>query len=150
MLGWVVGALTRDQVGRGRLHDGTEVEFRNSDSANHCVMSLAFKSENTFNVVTPPGNSYTHKFVADNRRAIKIGCPIHVGMGAWIKVYDHPYHTVTNAAGRYKLPPVPAGKYKLHVLHADGQMKTVKEVEVPEGRPLKVEIPFTKDDLKVK
>ncbi len=40
---------------------GREVEFHNSDAANHGVTASSLDSDNRFNVTSPPGGRYTHR-----------------------------------------------------------------------------------------
>ncbi len=130
------------------LRAGQEVEFTNSDSANHCVQAVAAEGENTFNVITAPGNSYKHRFVK-SRRAISVRCPIHASMAAWIYVFDHPYYTISDAQGNFRLPAVPPGKYTLHVEHFEGRMVRREVVEVKPGAAMKLTLEFKRDDLKL-
>jgi plastocyanin len=126
---------------------GREVEFRNSDAANHGVTASSLESKNGFNVSTPPGGRYTHRFVA-SRPPVAIGCPIHGAMAAWIYVLDHPYHAITDQAGLFRLPPVPPGRYTLQVRHPDGGLRRHEDVVVREGGPMHLRIEFHEDDRK--
>jgi len=65
------------------VNAGQEVEFLNNDVANHGVSAASFEAENRFNITTPPGGSYKHRFAA-SKRPVAIGCPIHAAMSAWI------------------------------------------------------------------
>ena len=124
---------------------GRAVEFRNSDVANHGVTASSPEPENRFNVVTPPGRRSTHRFVA-SKSPVAIGCPIHAAMAAWVYVFDHPYHAVTGERGEFRLPPVPPGRYTLHVRHPDGGLRRQQEVVVREGEPVTARIEFHGDD----
>ncbi len=109
------------------VDEGQEVEFLNNDVANHGVSAASFEAENRFNMTTPPGGSYKHRFAA-SKRPVAIGCPIHAAMSAWIYVFDHPYHTVTDETGSFRLPPVPPGRYTLRVCHPNGGMDRRQEL----------------------
>jgi plastocyanin len=126
---------------------GRPVEFRNSDIANHGVTGSSLEDANRFNVTTPPGGSYTHRFEA-SRYPVAIGCPIHAAMAAWVYVFDHPYHAVTDEEGSFRIPAVPPGRYTLHVRHADGGMGERREVAVGPDGPLRVGVAFEEDDLR--
>jgi plastocyanin len=126
---------------------GQQVEFLNSDTANHGVSAASFEPENRFNVVTSSGGSYKHRFIA-SKRAIAIGCPIHGVMSAWIYVFDHPYRAVTDETGFFHLPPVPPGHYTLLLRHADGGMERRQAVVVEPGTPMQLRIEFGEKDLK--
>jgi plastocyanin len=126
------------------IEAGQEVEFLNSDSANHGVLASSAEPKNCFNVVTPPGGSYKHRFAAA-RRAVRIGCPYHAGMSAWVWVFEHPYYAVTDAAGRFTLPPVPPGTFTLQVRHLDGELQQTLPLTVKEGQPATLRIRLEKD-----
>jgi plastocyanin len=126
---------------------GRVVEFRNSDGANHGVTATSLEPGNRFNVVTPQGGGYKHRFVA-SRSPVMIGCPIHVAMAAWIFVFDHQYFAVTDESGRFRLPPVPPGRYTLQVRHPDGRMSRRQEIVVRRGEPLRLRVAFHGEDRK--
>lgn len=128
------------------IEAGQSVEFTNSDVANHGVTSASLSGGNRFNVVTPPGGKYTHRFVAD-KRPVSIGCPIHAAMAGWVFVFEHPFHAVTEADGSFRLPPVPPGRYILHVRHPDGGMTQEQRIEIPRGRT-RLRVEFNEGDLK--
>jgi plastocyanin len=130
------------------IEAGQEVEFFNNDAANHGVTAASLEPKNSFNVTTPPGRSYKHRFVAA-KRPVAIGCPIHGAMAAWVFVFEDPYHAVTDENGLFRLPPVPPGRYMLHVRHQDGGMSKQEEVLVHPGEPLRIRISFGKGDIKV-
>jgi hypothetical protein len=50
-----------------------------------------------------------------DRLPIKIACNIHPWMSAHVGVFDHPYHAVTDADGRFTIPLAPAGEFQLVV-----------------------------------
>jgi plastocyanin len=128
---------------------GREVEFRNSDGANHGVTASSLEPENRFNVVTPQGGGSKRRFVA-SKYPVAIGCPIHAAMAAWVFVFDHPYLAVTDEAGRFLLPPVPPGRYTLHVRHPSGGMRKQREVVVRATGPVRLRVEFHGDSLKAK
>jgi len=128
---------------------GTPVEFTNSDSVNHGVTASSLEGRNGFNVVTPAGGRYTHRFVA-SKHPVAIGCPFHASMAASIYVFDHPYHAVTDAKGVFRIPGVPPGRYTLHVRHRDGGMTKRMEVVVESEKDAEAVVNFERADLKVR
>jgi plastocyanin len=129
---------------------GREVEFLNSDVANHGVTATSLEPGNCFNVSIPlAGQRYRHRFVASTH-PVAISCPIHASMAAWIYVFAHPYHGVTDEAGRFRLPPVPTGRYTLQVRHADGGMKKQEAIDVRPGEAVRLRIEFHGADLRVR
>jgi hypothetical protein len=69
-------------------------------------------------------------------------------MAAWIYVFEHPYHAVTDDQGRFRLAPVPPARYTLQVRHADGGMRTQMPVGAKEGLAVRLRIEFHAADLK--
>jgi len=129
---------------------GQEVEFLNSDSANHGVTATSLEPKNCFNVSIPlAGERYKHRFVVSTR-PVAIGCPVHASMAAWIYVFEHPYHAITDEAGRFHLSPVPPGRYTLKVRHIDGGMNKQMVAVVRAGEPLTLRIDFHERDLKTR
>ena len=126
---------------------GREVEFRNSENANHGVTVTSTEPNNRFDIVIPPGGRQSFRFVA-SKSPVAIHCPIHGSMAAWVYVFDHPYHAVTGKHGAFRLPTVPPGRYTLHVQHADGGMRRLEEIVVRAGEPLHLRFAFHGDDLK--
>jgi plastocyanin len=126
---------------------GQEVEFLNGDLANHGVMATSLEPGNCFNVTFPLGESYKHRFVASSH-PVAIGCPVHASMSAWVYVFAHPYHALTDERGRFRLPPLPPGRYTLQVRHADGGMRKHEPVLARAGEHLDLRIEFHGADLK--
>ena len=128
---------------------GQEVEFLDSDAANHGVSAASFEMKNGFNVVTPSGRSHKHRFVA-SKRPVAIGCPIDGAMSAWIYDFDHPYLAVTDHTGSFRLPPILPGQYTLRVRHPEGGMDRRREMVVRPGTPEQLRIEFGEKDLKAR
>lgn len=128
---------------------GQDVEFSNSDAANHGVRADCKDARNCFNTITPPGRGHKVKFFA-SKDPVRIDCPLHGTMAAWIFVFDHPWFAVTKTDGTFKLPPLPPGTYTLHVRHASGGMVRKQPLIVKQGEPQRLAIEFGKDDLTVK
>jgi plastocyanin len=97
---------------------GSVVDFPNLDPFFHNVFSLfdgkrfdlgLYEAGGSRGVVfSTPGVSY-------------IFCNIHPEMSAVIVVVDTPYYAVTNRAGEFTVPNVPAGRYLLTVWHERGK-----------------------------
>jgi plastocyanin len=129
------------------VETGWQVEFRNSDVANHGVTACSLEPKNAFNVTTPQGGRYAHRFIA-SKTPVAIGCPIHGTMAAWVFIFDHRFHAVTDPQGRFRLPPVPPGRYTLRVHHPDGGMRRREGIVVRAGEPVRLRIEFHGDQLK--
>jgi plastocyanin len=126
---------------------GQAVEFRNSDVANHGVRASSLEPRNQFNVMIPFGGRYRHRFMT-SKYPVAIGCPIHTAMAAWVFVFDHRFHAVTDKAGRFTLPPVPPGRYTLRVHHPDGGLRKTQPIAVSADRQVRFRIDFHDSDRK--
>ena len=130
------------------VRSGQIVEFHNSDVANHGVMASSLEPKNQFNVMIPLDRHHVHRFVT-SKYPVAIGCPIHTAMAGWIYVFDHGFHAVTDSKGRFTLPPVPPGRYKLRVHHADGGLRKADQIILEADKPMKIRIDFHDRDRKV-
>lgn len=130
------------------VKSGQAVEFRNGDLANHGVTASSLEPRNQFNVMIPHSGHFTHRFVT-SKHPVAIGCPIHVSMAGWIFVFDHRFHAVTDSLGWFRLPPVPAGRYTLHVHHPDGGLRRSRQITLEADKPLHLVIDFHDRDRKV-
>jgi plastocyanin len=129
------------------VRSGQPVEFRNSDAANHGVRASSLDPRNEFNVTTPTGGHFTHRFLAA-KYPVALGCPIHAAMAGWVYVFDHRFHAVTDATGQFRLPPVPPGRYRLRVHHADGGLRKAEPVAAGGGKTVRLRIEFHDGDRK--
>ena len=121
------------------IEAGQEVEFLNNDLANHGIMATSFDEKNSFNIITSPASSYRHRFVA-TKRPVKIACPLHSGMGAWILIFQHRFFAVTESQGAFYIPRVPPGHYTLVVQHLDGDLRKKQPIVVKSHSKLKLHI----------
>lgn len=92
---------------------GITVSFLNSDPILHNVFSPGWSGE-AFDLGTYPSNaSRSHTFTEPGPHVIL--CRVHPEMVAYVVVVRTPYHAVTDADGRFHLPRVPPGTYRLNV-----------------------------------
>jgi plastocyanin len=78
----------RDMVFSPRVvavQEGRTVRFDNNDLSNHAVQAMSTDTRNAFNVLTPMGQPFDFKFVAQ-KGPVHVGCPIHQWMRAWVYV----------------------------------------------------------------
>jgi plastocyanin len=102
------------------VQQGEAVTFTNSDPANHNVRTTASTKTNEFNVFTGVDGKYEHRFELEpQQRPVRLGCDIHPWMRGWIYVFGHPYFTVTDENGRFRIAAVPRGEYLVHVVQPD-------------------------------
>jgi plastocyanin len=125
------------------VQEGQKVRFENNDLYNHGVSAQSIHEQNAFNMTTPAGQPYEHKFKAQ-KNPIPIGCALHPWMRAYVIVAPHPYHAVTNAEGNFRLDHVPAGEHTLLLVHPDTNYRETISVEVQAGQTAKVLLEWKK------
>ena len=108
---------------------GTTVDFPNSDRIYHNVFSLS--KTRPFDLGRyPVGRSKSVRF--DRPGIVRVFCDIHSHMSAFILVFGHPFFSVTDAAGRYRIDNLPPGNYTL-VAWNEGVTSESRQVSVPDG-----------------
>ena len=96
---------------------GQPVEFRNSDDLPHNItVTRRGSGAEVFNVSTERNQTYTHTF--DRVGQFDVKCDIHEGMEATVIVARGPVTTIAGNDGRYSIPNVAFGAYKLSVTFA--------------------------------
>ena len=95
---------------------GTTVEFPNHDKVWHNVYSKG--GVKNFDLgLYPPGKSRSVKF--DKPGVARILCNAHPAMEAYIVVKDHPFFSLADKAGNYRIDGIPLGKYRVTVWHPE-------------------------------
>jgi len=116
---------------------GGTVDFPNSDPFFHNVFSLSdVRSFDLGRYAT--GKSKVVRF--DKAGVVRVFCDIHAHMSAFIFVFAHPYFSVTDGIGRYRIDGVPPGTHTL-VLWNETIEPESRQVTVPDGG--EVEVNFT-------
>lgn len=95
---------------------GQSLEVKNSDQTLHNIHSMS-KKGNDFNSGQPMAGMVFRYQMKSEEVMLHIKCDVHPWMSGYIGVVDHPYYTVTDTAGSFKLSGVPAGKHTIQVWH---------------------------------
>jgi len=119
------------------IQHGQSVRFENSDNVNHAVEASSFTKQNQFNITAGPGIPYIHDFVPQ-KTPVMIGCSLHPWMRAWVYIFPHPWHCVSNERGEFALDRIPPGKYTLVLHHPDTNLRERRTVEVKPGATLEI------------
>jgi plastocyanin len=97
------------------VQTGADVEILNGDGILHNIHT-ASTSNPSINKAQPKFKpKMTEKFAKPE--IIKFACDVHPWMLGWLVVSEHPYVTVTDEKGAFKLTDVPAGTYKVEIWH---------------------------------
>ena len=111
---------TMDQVDLAFVPDvlvvplNSTVQFPNSDAVSHQVYS--FSSARRFQLPLYRGKPYP-PVSFDQPGIITLGCNIHDNMLAYIVVTRANYFGRTDASGKWTLPNLPAGKFRVRLWH---------------------------------
>ena len=118
---------------------GDRVVFQNQLTVPTNLHYNSFVADE-FNVLIGRDMSHTTKPLAAGRAPDHYESNIYPWMGGYVWAFDHPYFAVTDADGRFELPNVPAGTWRLVAWHEvvgwaggpPGRLGT--KVTVPESR----------------
>jgi plastocyanin len=111
---------TMDQVNLAFVPDvlvvpvHSTVQFPNSDVIGHQVYS--FSSARRFQLPLYRGKPYP-PVTFDEPGVVTLGCNIHDNMLAYIVVTRAPWFGRTDAAGKWAVPNLPAGRFRLRLWH---------------------------------
>jgi plastocyanin len=108
---------------------GTPVDFPNNDQTFHNVFSLSKAKK--FDLGRYGRNkSKTVRF--DKPGIVRVFCDIHSHMNAFIIVFNHPFHALTDDEGRYRIDNIPPGTYAVTAWH-EGEARDTRSVTIPPG-----------------
>jgi plastocyanin len=108
---------------------GTIVDFPNSDRIYHNVFSLSKTRQFDLGRYAV-GHSKPVRF--DRAGVVRVFCDIHSHMNAFILVFSHPFYSVTDNDGRYRIDNIPPGTYNL-IAWNEGVSSEARPVIVPDG-----------------
>jgi len=123
---------------------GETVDFLNAEPLFHNVFSLS--KPTTFDLGRyPSGKSRSVRFTEPG--VVKVFCHIHSDMSAVVLVLANPFYASPSREGRYVLPGVPPGTYRLTVWHARAR-PVHRSIRVEAGRAAvsDFEIPLTEGE----
>jgi plastocyanin len=115
---------------------GTLVDFPNSDRIYHNVFSLSKGARFDLGRYEA-GHSKSVRF--DRPGVVRVFCEIHSHMNAFILVFGHPFFSMTDADGRYRIDNVPPGTYSL-VAWNEGESSGPRAVTVPDGGATEIDL----------
>lgn len=95
---------------------GQKVTFINSDAIFHNVRAVTTVNQK-FNMAMPHKDQRVTKVFNHPEVFLQTKCSVHPWMGAYVAVMEHPYFSITNAKGEFKIKNLPVGKYTLEAWH---------------------------------
>jgi plastocyanin len=99
------------------------INLLNSDPTLHNVHAIPDKGDGEFNVGMPRQGMEIPKSFEDPG-VVRFKCDVHPWMLSWGVVTTHPFYAVSDAAGRYSIPNLPAGQYTIEAWHEKLGTKT--------------------------
>ena len=122
-----------------------KLEITNSDPTLHNIHAFA-KNSPEFNLGMPLQGMKLEKTFSNPEVMVKMKCDVHPWMNGYIGVLNHPFFSVTNEEGVFKIENVPPGEYVLEAWHETYGTKTAKVV-VQEGAEAKVDFQFSSREI---
>jgi plastocyanin len=98
------------------IQAGQTLKILNSDRTLHNVHASAAQNE-SFNLAMSAVQKERRRVFAKPEAMIPIHCNVHSWMVAYAGVLDHPFYSVTDTSGSYKLSALPAGEYQIEAWH---------------------------------
>ncbi len=91
---------------------GQPLVLANHDPTMHNV-DIDFVRNRAVNVVVEPDGERRFDLTKPESRPVAVRCNVHTYMRAWIMVRSDPYAAVTDKTGRFELPALPPGEWRL-------------------------------------
>lgn len=110
---------------------GTTVDFHNSDDILNNIFTPSWAGRK-FNLGTYP-KGVIRSFTFDRLGEVALLCNIHPDMEGYILVLQNPYFAVPDKDGKYQIPNVPPGVYKLKIWYKSS-ISPVKDITVEKGK----------------
>ena len=95
---------------------GQTLKILNSDPTFHNVHAAAQKNK-AFNLGMSKVEKVKTRTFDQAEVMIPLRCNVHPWMNAYIGVVEHPFYSVTDSTGSFKLQAVPAGEYVIAAWH---------------------------------
>jgi hypothetical protein len=119
------------------------VKIKNSDMTLHNIHAWAEKNPQ-FNVGQAVAGMVAETKFANPEVPLPIRCDVHKWMGAFVGVFDHPFHTVSKQAGTFELA-LPPGNYEITAWHEKFGKKTMM-VQVADNDKKEMNFSFNASD----
>lgn len=123
---------------------GTTVEWPNLDDIYHNVFCMAETKQ--FDLGLYSRDHPPKRVVFDRLGQADVFCSIHAKMHCIVIVLPNPWFAAADERGRYSIPDVPAGTYRLRAWH-ERLPATVKEVVVPAEGEVRVDFQLSPGNL---
>jgi len=93
------------------------IRVHNSDPLAHNI-NVGAKTQRGF-LVSFPGPGEVVRQLTKPELSIRTTCDLHANMLMYLHVLDHPFFAVTGPDGRFEIPDLPPGTYRLAARHEE-------------------------------
>ena len=98
------------------VFEGKPVLLHNSDTIFHNIHAFNEQGKTIFNFALPTLSEAVIETIKKSG-VIRIQCDSHLHMNGWAVSLSHPYFSVTDEMGRFRITDVPPGNYTLVAWH---------------------------------
>tara|TARA_Y100001970_G_C13987368_1_gene726381 strand:+ start:101 stop:835 length:735 start_codon:yes stop_codon:yes gene_type:complete len=128
------------------IQAGQELLIKNSDATLHNIHGKP-KINAGFNFAMPKVVKEKTIVIEKAENAMYIKCDVHPWMKAYVSVFDHPYFSVTDDKGSYKIDNIPPGTYEVVAWHErDAKYEGYEQIQTIkiEGEKTNLDFALTK------
>lgn len=97
------------------VRQGQKLIVTNESPVIHAFQWTGFAQ--TGNQIMNPGSRIELPNLVAERQPLKVSCAPHPWESAWIRVFNHPYFTLTDADGRFEIKNAPKGNHRIVIWH---------------------------------
>lgn len=98
------------------VRTGQPLALENADPTMHNV-NIAFARNPAVNVVVEPDGRREFALQKPERKPVGVRCNVHTFMTGWVVVRADQHAAVTDESGRFALPELPAGDWRVRFWH---------------------------------
>jgi hypothetical protein len=102
----------------------------NSDETLHNIHGLP-RNNAEFNF-GQPRVKMEKEMTFTKEEIFRVKCDVHPWMSAWVGVFEHPFHNVTDSKGTFEIKDLPAGKYVVAAWH-EKFGEVTQDLEIADG-----------------
>lgn len=117
------------------------LELRNSDATLHNINAKA-KVNRPFNIAQPVQGMTSVKKFTKPEIMVKLKCNVHPWMSAYVGVLEHPFFSVSDDTGAFRISGLPAGTYVIEGWQEQYGVQS-QTVTVADGETATITVTFT-------
>ncbi len=129
------------------VRDGYKMNFKNLDNVFHDIQTYVIqgnkRGKRIFDRPALPNArmSAEVKLTKKDQKVVWVQCGKHSFMQSWAYVIENPYFSISNKEGRFSIPNIPPGRYRVTAWHPFMKMRE-EMVEFKPGETVDLEFLF--------